>query len=53
MRALVCHSFGAYDFEKVDRLCADEFAEVAGSALWLRDEEAKANKNLKRKGRRR
>ena len=52
MRALICHSFGAYDFDKVDGLCADAFAEVAGSALWLKDEEAKSMKNVKRKGRR-
>ncbi len=53
MRTLICHSFGAYDFEKVDDLSADEFAELAGAALWLRDEEAKAVKTIKKKGRQR
>ncbi len=52
MRALICNAFGAYSFEKVEGLCADEFAEVAGAALWLRDEEAKVSKNAKLKGRR-
>jgi len=50
MRAIICKEFGAYDFEKVEGLCADEFAEVAGSALWLKDEKAKKMKNAKRKG---
>ena len=41
MRAVICNAFGAYDFEKVEGLCADEFAQVAGSALWIKDQEAK------------
>lgn len=53
MRALICSTFGSYDFERVDALCADEFAEVAGAALWLKDQEAKAVKQTGRKGKRR
>jgi len=34
-------------------LCADEFAEVAGAALWLKDQETKNVNQAKRKGRRR
>ena len=52
MRALVCNTFGAYDFDRVDALCGDELAEVAGAALWLKDEEARAVKSAGRKGRR-
>ncbi len=52
MRAVICATFGSYSFQSVESLCADEFAEVAGAALWLKDEEAKAVK-VKRKGRRR
>jgi len=44
MRALACSTFGAYDFDKLDDLCAEEFAEVVGAALWLKDQEAKAAK---------
>ena len=53
MRAIICSAFSAYTFEKVEGLCADEFAELAGAALWLRDEEAKAAKAIKKKGKRR
>jgi len=42
MRALICHTFAGYDFEAVDDLVADDFAEVAGAALWVKDQEAKA-----------
>ena len=42
MRALICHTFPAYHFDRVDDLVADEFAEVAGAALWVKDQEAKA-----------
>ena len=52
MRALICNVFGAYSFTKIEGLCADEFAEVAGAALWLKDQEAKSLSGAKRKGRR-
>jgi len=52
MRALVCNTFGAYDFDRVDSLCGDELAEVAGAALWLKDEEARAVGKAGRKGHR-
>ena len=53
MRALICNTFGAYDFDLVDSLCADEMAELAGSALWLRDEQARAVGKAGRKTKRR
>ena len=53
MQALICATFGAYTLHSVEELCADEFAEVAGAALWLRDQEAKATQSLTRKGSRR
>jgi len=53
MRAIICATFGAYDFDKVEGFCADEFAEVAGAALWLKDQEVKAVNGMKRKGSRR
>lgn len=53
MRALICHTFSRYDFGQVDDLVADDFAEVAGAALWIKDQEAKATSNLGRKGKRR
>ena len=51
MRAVICKTFGAYDFDRVDVLCADELAELAGAALWLRDEEARAVQKTGRKAR--
>ena len=45
MRALVCHTFAGYDFDAVDSMCADELAEAAGAALWVREQE---NKGVKR-----
>ena len=53
MRALICHTFPGYDFTQVDDLVADDFAEVAGAALWVKDQEAKAmsSGNSKRKRR--
>jgi len=53
MRAIICATFGSYSFQSVDSLCADEFAEAAGAALWLKDQEQKAVNQKKRKGRRR
>lgn len=53
MRALICSVFGAYTFERVDALCADELAEIVGGALWLKDEEAEANRRASSRGRRR
>ena len=53
LRALVCQTFGGYDFGKLEGLTADEIAEVAGAALWLKDEEAKAVKQTRGKGKRR
>ena len=53
MRAVICKTFGAYDFDRVDVLCADELAELAGAALWLRDEEARAVGKAGRKTKRR
>ena len=53
MRALICSAFGAYDFPAVDALCADEIAEVAGAALWLKDEEQRAVEKTRGKTRRR
>jgi hypothetical protein len=53
MRALICHTFPGYDFERVDDLVADDFAEVAGAALWVKEQEAKAASSLGRKGKRR
>jgi hypothetical protein len=53
MRALICHTFAGYDFDKVGDLVADDFAEVAGAALWVKDQEAKAATSLGRKGKRR
>jgi len=54
MRALICHTFAGYDFDTVDELCADELAEVAGAALWVKEQEAKGVKKAGRKsGRRR
>ena len=51
LRALICKTFGNYSFAAVDALSVDDFAELAGSALWLQDREAEANKP--KKGRRR
>ena len=53
MRALICSTFGAYDLPAVDGLCADEIAEVAGAALWLKDEEGRAAQKARAKGKRR
>ena len=53
MRALICNAFGAYDFPAVDNLVSDDLAEVAGAALWLKDEEARAVQTPRSKGRRR
>jgi len=53
MRALICSAFGAYDFAGVDDLVADELAEVAGAALWLKDEEARGLQKTRGKNRRR
>ena len=50
LRALVCHTFASYDFGSVDELCADELAEVAGAALWVKDQEARSVKNAGHKG---
>ena len=53
MRALICTTFGAYDFPAVDDLVSDDLAEVAGAALWLKDEEARAAQKTRTKGKRR
>ena len=53
MRALICTTFGAYDFPAVDDLVSDDLAEVAGAALWLKDEEARALPKTRGKSRRR
>ena len=53
MRALICHTFPRYDFQAVDDLVADDFAEVAGAALWVKEQEAKAVSSVGRKGKRR
>lgn len=52
LRALICTSFGAYSFAALDGLCLDEWVELAGAALWLRDQEAQAQGAKGRKGRR-
>ena len=53
MRALVCHTFAGYDFDAVDSMCADELAEAAGAALWVREQENKGVPKAGRKGSRR
>jgi hypothetical protein len=52
MRAIICATFGGYNLNNLEDLCADEFAEVAGAALWLKDQESKAV-SQHRKGKRR
>jgi hypothetical protein len=44
MRAIVCSTFGAYSFEDVDELVLDDLAQIAGAALWLKEEESKGAK---------
>ena len=51
MRALICSTFGAYDFPAVDDLVSDDLAEVAGAALWLKDEEKRAVEKARGKAR--
>jgi len=48
MRAIICATFPGYHFDSVDELCADDLAEVAGAALWVREQE---NKGVKKAGR--
>lgn len=52
MKALICKTFGGYTFAAVDDLNADEFAEIAGAALYVADQEAASVKTGKARGKR-
>ena len=41
MRAVICKTFPAYNFEMVDRLPLERVIEVYASAEWLAEEEKK------------